>query len=89
MMVKNRFKAFDDAIFERHPELTEFLKPNDEYPELKKVFQNRPGNFPIGSFNSKLIIKNGEIVERVYLTPNGKVVTLFSKPSNIFFDQAA
>ena len=89
MVVTHRIRVFDDAILESHPELKEFLKPNDQYPELKHVLENRPGNLPIGSFNSKVIINDGEIVERVYKTPKGKVVSLFSKPSNIFSDQAA
>ena len=89
MVAMNRFKAFDDAILESHPELKEALKPNDQYPELKHVLKNKDGNLPIGSFNSKVIINDGEIVERVYKTPKGKVVSLFSKSPNIFFDQAA
>ena len=85
----NRFKAFDDELLERHPELKEDLKPNDQYPELKHIQKNRPVNLPIGSFNSKVIINDGEIVERVYKTPLGKVVSLFSKSSNTVLNQAA
>ena len=88
MFAMNRFKVFDDALLERHPDLKEVLKPNDQYPELKHVLKNRPINLPIGSFNSKVIINDGEIVERVYKTPKGKVVSLSSK-SNMFFHQAA
>ena len=88
MFAMNRFKVFDDALLERHPDLKEVLKPNDQYPELKHVLKNRPINLPIGSFNSKVVINDGEIVERVYKTPKGKVVSLFSK-SNMFFHQAA
>ena len=84
----NRFNAFDDALLERHPDLKEVLKPNDHYPELMHVLKNNPNNLPIGSFNSKVIINNGEIVERIYKTPKGNVVSLFSK-SNMFFHQAA
>ena len=84
----NRFKAFDDALLERHPELKEVLKPNDQYPELKHILKNRSINLPIGSFNSKVIINDGEIVERVYKTPKGNVVSLFSN-SNMFFHQVA
>tara|TARA_Y100001968_G_scaffold141153_1_gene129052 strand:+ start:194 stop:466 length:273 start_codon:yes stop_codon:yes gene_type:complete len=89
MVATNRFKSFDDAIFEIYPELKEVLKPNDQYPELKQVLKNRPGNLPMGSFNLKVIINDGEIVERVYKTPKGNVVSLFSQSPNIFFDQAA
>ena len=84
----NRFKAFDEALFERHPELTEVLKPNDKYPELKHILKKRPVNLPLGSFNLKVIINDGEIVERVYKTPKGKLVSLFFKSSNMFFHQA-
>ena len=89
MLVRKRFKAFDDALLELHPELKEMLKPNDQYPELKHVIKNRSVNLPIGSFNTKVIIIDGEIVERVYKTPKGSVVTLFSNSSNSFFDHAA
>ena len=89
MFAINRFKTFDDALLELHPDLKEVLKPNDQYPELKHILKNRHFNLPIGSFNSKVIINDGEIVERVYKTPMGKVVSLFSKSSNMFFHQAA
>ena len=89
MIVMKRFQAFDDALLERHPELKDALKPNDQYPELKHVLKNKPVTLPIGSFNTKVIINDGEITERVYKTPKGQVVSLFSKSSNIFFDQAA
>ena len=84
----NRFKTFDDELLERHPDLKEALMPNDQYPELKNVLRNRPINLPNGSFNSKVIINDGEIVERVYKTPTGKVVSLLSK-SNMFFHRTA
>ena len=89
MAVLNRFKAFDDSLFERHPELKDCLKPNDHYPELSYVLMNRPENLPAGSVNSKVIINNGKIVERVYRTPKGNVVSLVPKSSNAFFYQAA
>ena len=84
-----RYKAFDDTLLERHPELKEFLRPNDQYPELKNVLNSRTLNLPDGSFNTKVIINDGEIVERVYKTPKGQVVSLFSKSSTIHFDHAA
>ena len=77
MVVMKRFKAFDDALLERHPELKEVLKPKDQYPELKHLLKNRPSHLPIGSLNTKLIVNNGEIVERVYKTPKGQDVSLF------------
>ena len=89
MVLTKKFKAFDDAILDLHPELKEVLKPNDQYPELKHILKNKPVNLPLCSFNTKVIINDGEIVERVYKTPMGKVVSLFSKSSNILLDQAA
>ena len=89
MVLTKKLKAFDDAIFDRHPDLKEALKPNDHYPELENILNNRAGNLPAGSFNTKVIINDGEIVERVFKTPKGQVVSLFSNPSNVFFDQVA
>ena len=83
------FKAFDDAILEQHPELKDFLKPNDQYPELKHIQKFKPANLPIDSINTKIIIRHGEIIERVYKTPKGQVVSLFSKSPNRLFDHAA
>tara|TARA_Y100001968_G_scaffold322680_1_gene359185 strand:- start:994 stop:1263 length:270 start_codon:yes stop_codon:yes gene_type:complete len=89
MVLKKKFKAFDDAIFDRHPDLKEALKPNDFYPELQNILKNRSANVPAGSFNTKVIINDGEIVERVFKTPKGQVISLFSQPSNVVFDQVA
>ena len=89
MVIKKSFKHFDDSILERHPDLKEALKPNDQYPELKNILQGRPCNLPVGSFNTKVIINDGKIVERVYKTPRGQVISLFSKSSNLFFSEAA
>ena len=77
MFAMNRFKAFDDGLLERHSELKEFLKPNDQYQELNHILKNRSVNLPIGSFNSKVVIHDGEIVERVYETTKGNAVSLF------------
>ena len=89
MVLTKKFKAFDDAILDLHPELKEVLKPNDQYPELENILKNRSANLPSGSLNTKVIINNGEIVERVFKTPMGQVVSLFSKPSNVILDQVA
>ena len=89
MVLTKKFKAFDDAIFDLHPDLKEVLKPNDKYPELINIFKNRSAKLPTGSLNTKVIINEGEIVERVFKTPMGKVVSLFSKPSNTTLDQVA
>ena len=89
MVLTKKFKAFDDAILDLHPELKEVLKPNDQYPELENILKNRSANLPSGSLNTKVIINNGEIVERVFKTPMGQVVSLFSKPSNVILDKVA
>ena len=89
MVLTKNLKTFDDAIFDKHPDLKEALKPNDHYPELENILNNRAANLPAGSLNTKVIINDGEIVERVFKTPKGQVVSLFSKPSNVFFDQVA
>ena len=89
MVFTKKFKAFDDAILDLHPELKEVLKPNDHYPELEILLKKISSNLPSGSLNTKVIINNGEIVERVFKTPMGQVVSLFSKPSNVILDKVA
>ena len=89
MVLTKKFKAFDDAILDLHPELKEALKPSDLYPELEILLKKRSVNLPSGSLNTRVIINNGEIVERVFKTPMGQVVSLFSKPSNVILDKVA
>ena len=88
MVLTKKFKSFDDAILDLHPELKEVLKPNDHYPELE-ILKKRSVHLPSGSLNTKVIINHGEIVERVFKTPMGQVVSLFSKPSNAILDKVA
>ena len=89
MVLKKKFKAFDDAILDLHPDLKEVLKPSDKYPELKHILKNRSANLPAGSLNTKVIVNKGEIVERVFKTPMGQVVTFFPEPSNVILDHVA
>ncbi len=89
MVLMKKFKAFDDAIFELHPDLKDVLKPNDQYPELKQILKNKSTNLPAGSLNTKLIMIDGKIVERVFKTPMGQVVSIFSKPTKVVLDQVA
>ena len=89
MVLTKKFKAFDDSIFELHPDLKDVLKPNDEYPELKHILKNKSANLPAGSLNTKLIMIDGEIIERVFKTPMGQVVSIFSKPTKLALDQVA
>ena len=80
---------FDDSILDLHPDLKNFLKPNDHYPELQQLLKNRYENLPVGSLNTKIIINDGKFVERVFKTPQGQVVSLLIKTSNKVFDQVA
>ena len=89
MVFTNKFKPFDDELLERHPDLKNFLKPNDHFPELTNILNNNSVNLPAGSLNTKIIIHNGQIVKRVFKTPMGKVVSLFSNRSNVNIDQVA
>ena len=84
-----KIKPFYDSIFELHPDLKDVLKPNDKYPELEFILKNRSKNLPTGSLNTKVIIKDGEVVERVFYTPMGQVISLFSKPSNVILYKVA
>ena len=78
MVLMKKHKAFDDAILELHPDLKEALKPNDQYPEIKRILKNRSAKLPEGSLNTKVIINDGEIDERVFKTPMGNVVSLLN-----------
>ena len=53
----------------------------EEYPDLKQALVPCTKTLPYGSMNTKVIINNGEVVERVYKTPNGEIISLF--PSQI------
>ena len=89
MVLTKKFKAFDDSILELHPDLKDVLKPNDQYPELKHILKSKSANLPAGSLNTKVIINDGKIVERVFKTPKGQLVTFPSKTSDMVFDQVA
>ena len=89
MVIKRKFRAFDDSILELHPDLKEFLKPNDNYPEVRSILMNKLSDLPTGSLNTKVIINNGKVVERVFKTPKGQKVSLFSRASNVNVDQVA
>ena len=88
-MALKKNREFIDSILDLHPELKEFILPNDQYPELLNIIKKRLANLPAGSLNTKVIISNGIIVERVFKTPMGKVVSFFSKSSNAISDKVA
>jgi len=52
----------------------------EKYPDLKKALVPSIKTLPFGSMNTKVIINDGEVVERVYKTPNGKIISLFPNP---------
>ena len=52
----------------------------EEYPDLEQALVPCTKTLPLGSMNTKVIINDGEIVERVYKTPNGENISLFPNP---------
>ena len=65
MVAKKRIKEFNNL---------------DKYPDLKKALIPAFKTLPMGSINTKVIINKGEVVERVYKTPNGELVSLSLNP---------
>ena len=53
------------------------FKNLDEYPDLQKALVPIFKTLPLGSINTKIIIHEGEVVERVYQTPDGEIISLF------------
>ena len=49
----------------------------DQFPDLKEALVPTVETLPSGSINIKVIINKGEILERVYKTPKGKIISLF------------
>tara|TARA_Y100001978_G_scaffold173784_1_gene164939 strand:+ start:676 stop:891 length:216 start_codon:yes stop_codon:yes gene_type:complete len=62
------------------------FKNLDQYPDLKEALLSAVETLPAGSVNTKVIINEGEIVERVYETPKGENITLIA---NNFLEKAA
>ena len=48
----------------------------DQYPDLKKALIPGIKTLPLGSMNTKVIINEGEVIERIYKTPNGEIISL-------------
>ena len=71
MLVKKTIKDFKDL---------------DHFPDLKEALVPAVKTLPFGSINTKVIINEGEIVERVYKTPKGEIISLFA---NEFSKKAA
>ena len=49
----------------------------DKYPDLKQAVVPSAKTLPTGSLNTKVIIINGVVVERVFKTPQGELISLF------------
>ena len=62
MVVQKKIKDFDNL---------------DQFPDLKKALVPIAKTLPFGSMNTKVIINEGEIIERVYKTPNGEIISIF------------
>ena len=71
MVAKKKVKDFNDL---------------DQFPDLKEALVPSIQTLPSGSMNTKVIINKGEIVERVYKTPKGEIISLFT---NDFSREAA
>ena len=54
----------------------------DKFPHLKESIVPSFKTLPVGSINTKLIIDKGEIVERVYKTPEGTIISFYPNPIN-------
>tara|TARA_B100000579_G_scaffold368458_1_gene329362 strand:- start:241 stop:456 length:216 start_codon:yes stop_codon:yes gene_type:complete len=53
------------------------FKNLDNYPDLKQALVPSFKTLPLGTISTKVIISEGEVVERIYRTPNGEIITLF------------
>ena len=53
------------------------FKNLDNYPDLKQALVPGFKTLPLGTISTKVIISEGEVVERIYRTPNGEIITLF------------
>ena len=54
------------------------FKDLNQFPDLKEAIVPTIKTLPFGSINTKVIINEGKIVERVYKTPKGEVIYLFA-----------
>ena len=70
-MLKKKIKDFKDL---------------DQFPDLQEALVPAIKTLPSGSINTKVIITEGAIVERVFKTPKGEVISLFA---NEFSKKAA
>ena len=57
------------------------FKNLEKFPDLKGALIPAIKTLPSGSINTKVIINEGEIVERVYKTPKGEIISIFADES--------
>ena len=50
----------------------------EQFPDLKEALVPAIKTLPSGSMNTKIIINEGEVVERVYKTPKGEIISIFA-----------
>ena len=50
----------------------------EQFTDLKEALVPAIKTLPSGSMNTKVIINEGQIVERVYKTPKGEIISLFA-----------
>ena len=62
------------------------FKDLNQFPDLKEALVPAIKTLPSGSMNTKVVISEGAIVERVYKTPKGEIISLFA---NDFSEAAA
>ena len=54
------------------------IKGLNQFPDLQEALVPAIKTIPLGSINTKVIIMEGKIVERVYKTPDGDIITHFA-----------
>ena len=52
----------------------------EKFPDLKNALVPPVKSLPFGSMNIKVFIDQGNVVERVYKTPQGEIISLFPNP---------
>ena len=72
---KNNFDLFIGMVAKK--KIKDF-KDLDQFPDLKEALVPAIKTLPSGSMNTKVIVTEGEIVERVYKTPKGEIISLLA-----------
>ena len=54
----------------------------DQYPDLKTAIVPAIRTLPTGSVNTKVIINRGSVIERIYKTPKGELISLCPNDHN-------